>query len=856
MSEKMSTGSSPCERLKELLVDEGQEALERHAELAAHVAGCAACQRLLRAWDELPGLLGQLPEHAPDEAMVEKVRAAVAADRAAVQAGPRTSARRRFLAPALASAAILLAAVGISRELLLREAARLPAPVETRSTDGYALRGPLGAADQDIAGGRFQDEVDVIGKEKAENRPQLESIEGEEESIAPYRDDTALSRVGDDRKREVMPPAPAEPATESHRFRENQLAASTAEQKLDKKAGELSVAESPPVAQQAAESPAESLFDAEAAGNAGAKPAEEDRAARTEQNEAAQVSRDLAATLPTAQSRFAADEQAAAPAPGFDFLAHYQQTAGLAFQPATGYWANTYVPGDPAIRLLSARLAQWDRSWLENDAGLEREVRPIPQPFDAPDDNALALSLMADAAGIPAGISTQGEPTRLRLQVGIQGIEHRRGQRPAMNVGVVVDLPSDAPDTARIAARALLDALLESKQAGDRFALVLTGTESGHPGLVIEAGEFRFGTLQLARQIILGQPVTAAPPGDAAGDQAYLDLHAALQRAGALVQASEDPGRPLGSSAILLLSAGALSDLDRLTALTHAHAQAGIITSVFPLGNGPDTTPVERLVLAGLGHRRILEAPAEARRLIADELHAASRAVARAARLSIRLAPGVELIDVIGSERLDAERAERVREVEHAMDRRLAADLGIQADRGRDEEGIQIVVPAIYSGDAVTVLLDLVTDRPGAIAEVTLRYKDLVYLRNGSLSAQLELPRADAVPERGPAELAVLKNLLAHHFSEAVDRAADALGRGQAAESAAILRGMHATIEQARRDLPAWADDPDLIRDQQVLERYRAALESPQAATQQSFLADSLRLAAYAKSHGLPEEWK
>ena len=58
-----------------------------------------------------------------------------------------------------------------------------------------------------------------------------------------------------------------------------------------------------------------------------------------------------------------------------------------------------------------------------------------------------------------------------------------------------------------------------------------------------------------------------------------------------------------------------------------------------------------------------------------------------------------------------------------------------------------------------------------------------------------------------------------------------------------------------RQALPAWSNDTDLIRDQQVLDRYIAALASPQAGSHQTFLADSLRYAAWAKTHRPLEEW-
>jgi hypothetical protein len=156
-------------------------------------------------------------------------------------------------------------------------------------------------------------------------------------------------------------------------------------------------------------------------------------------------------------------------------------------------------------------------------------------------------------------------------------------------------------------------------------------------------------------------------------------------------------------------------------------------------------------------------------------------------------------------------------------------------------------------------LLDLVSDRPGAIADVSLRYKDLVFLRNGSLRGHLDLPGghlSGAETARGPAELAVLKNLLSHHFVEAVKQAATALGRQQVTEAVIALSSMRATIDQARQELPAWAHDPDIIRDQQVLDRYLAVLASPQAGSHQAFLADSLRYAAWAKTHRPLEEWK
>ncbi len=772
-----------CEHLKKLLVEDGQAAVEQarqHDEsLDMHLQGCPECRDLLQAWVRIPGLLDQLPEHEPGAELLQTVREAAApGDRPG--SGLKTALRHRVLAPSLASAAVLLAAIGLSRELLMHESPTLQITPTRQNDVGELLEGivsmpapvPIDGEDQffDYRG----DDNAFFGQRNAGQA----GLEGQKRQEVDRLDRDAELKLKD--------------AVVS--FDEpNELASREYEEKSRDRNSRVAKKEFPRT-----ETPDLSSFEVAAIGGA-----------------------------------FALH--------GFDFLGHYQQTDQLHFQPASGYWANTYVPGDPEIRLLNARLAQWDRSWLENNAALERGVAPVQQPFDAPADNALALNLMADVSAISNSAAPTGDNalTRMRLQVGIRGIEHRRGQRPAMNVGLVVDLPADAPDDVRIATRALLDAMLQSKQAGDRFSLVMTGS-----GLVVNADDFRFGSLQLAKQHIAGQEVETHSNKNG---RSALELNSAMEQAGEMVRQSDDPSRPLGSSSVILISANQLNNVEQLTGLAHEQAKEGITLSVFPLGSKPGNESVEQLVLAGLGNRRYLEAPGKARQLIEEELHASSRAVARAARLSIRLAPGVQLIDVVGSERLGTKRAQRVRDIENSMDRRLSTNLGIQADRGEDEDGIQVVIPSIFSGDSVTVLLDVVTDRPGAIADVSLRYKDLVFLRNGSLQGHLELPGGQS--SRGPAELAVLKNLLSYHFVEAIEQAAEALGREQAAEAITVLSAMRATIEQARRDLPAWANDPDLIRDLQVLDRYLAALASPSAGAHHPFLADSLRYAAWAKTH-------
>jgi hypothetical protein len=304
---------------------------------------------------------------------------------------------------------------------------------------------------------------------------------------------------------------------------------------------------------------------------------------------------------------------------------------------------------------------------------------------------------------------------------------------------------------------------------------------------------------------------------------------------------------PLGSSLVLVITPRKLgSELETLARLAHQSAVGGVPVSVVGMGADVDRDELERLAFSGQGRRYFLEQAEDAAGIVDRELAASSRVVARALRLRIKLAAGVELIDVIGSESLSEREVERVRDAEKSIDLRLARNLGIEADRGEDEDGIQIVIPSFYAGDTHTILLDVVVDRPGAIAEVTARYKDLSELRNTVSKASLSLSRSEAAP--GPLETNVLKNYLAYRLSEELERAADELGRGD--RDAAIVR-----LSDARRLVIGiggsgglgLGSDPELVRDIAMLGAYVSVLSSSVEPALVSYLADSLRYAGISK---------
>jgi hypothetical protein len=478
------------------------------------------------------------------------------------------------------------------------------------------------------------------------------------------------------------------------------------------------------------------------------------------------------------------------------------------------------------MRLLAAQLLPGDRDRLE------AQVRQVSQPFDAPQDAAMALFLQADKTAIEG-------PTRLRLQVGLKGAERLGGQRSDVNLALVLDLRRLAEPEEAARARALVAALEQARRPGDRFSLVVAGPDGG---LLVAPADFLHGPVTLAMTRLFG----AAPDGNAHP----MDLVPAMRLASETLRAGDDPNAVLGSSVLLLASGAPLTaEAPALEALAHENALAGFALSVVDLsrGDGGDLDAIGRLAAAGQGQRWTLARAGDAKALVDRALHSASRAVARALRLRIRLASGVRLLDVLGSTRLDALHADQVRAAEVAIDRRLARNLGIAADRGEDEEDIQIVIPSFFAGDDHVILLDVVAEGPGPLAEATLRYKDLIGHRNAVAQASLRLPAGRDRPD--PLTQNVLKNRVAYELSSGLREAARSLAAGDTPAASDEIAGLIALIGGLRSQVPGWSGDAGLQADEALLSSYLPALAAAKGGNPalRRQLADSMTYAAHLK---------
>ncbi len=496
---------------------------------------------------------------------------------------------------------------------------------------------------------------------------------------------------------------------------------------------------------------------------------------------------------------------------------------GLRFQPATGYWANTYLPGDPAMRTLQRRLVDHPAA-----SALAALAAPADPRLDPPRQGALALRVAANRAAV------EGR-SRVLVSVGLRGAAQRAGRRPTLRTQVVLDLrrPLDEAGQARV--RALLTALSRTREGADRTGVIVAGPRGGE---LLPLGQLRFGEVSVA----LGRAFDA-PTGEPT------DLVAAVERAVTSIGQLEDDASPLGSSLVLVVSPGLdARDVQEVGRVAHTGTLAGVTTTAVGLGDGGSLDALERLALAGHGRRRVLSEPGEADTLVRDEAAAVSRVVARAVRLRLRLAEGVQLVDVLGSRRLDEAAAQRVRASERAIDQALARRLGITADRGEDEDGIQIVVPAFYAGDSHTVLLDLVVPGPGPVLDVTARFKDLLRLGNGALTDRLTLARGAGA--RGPQARAVEAERLAYELAASLREAASRAERGDRAGATAALAEGRARLDRARARHPELASEPALARDATAYDRFGAALGA--GAIPSDTLAGALRYAAHRRMFGDP----
>jgi hypothetical protein len=481
------------------------------------------------------------------------------------------------------------------------------------------------------------------------------------------------------------------------------------------------------------------------------------------------------------------------------FWRDLEDTSVDSFFRPSGYWENSYVPGDPDIRILEANLKQWsNQPGSQPLIELPQLLTTTWQPFDPPSDAALGLYLSTDKAGVDA-------PQRVRLQIGLKGSARQSGQRSPMNIGLLIQHHQlrDKSTTERLSK--LIQTFHHMKQSGDQFVLVVSGTQTpAHKLPQLRSDDLRYGSVHVFFEQSRG---FAPSPADVY--RGYQQLSATL--------ADMAKEHPLSTNLALLTLDKPLRNASQMKTQAHANVLNDISTSAIALTPSANNHELERLVIAGHGNRRIFHHETQADKLVKAELFDASRTVAKAIRLQIELAKQVQLVDIWRSQPLDQHQSERIKQAERHVDQQLQRELGISANRGDDDPGIQIVIPKFMANDDHVILLDLLVPHGGQLAQVSAKYKDLVNLKNGEVHQSIAI--ANHKLAAGPIQYNVQQNIWTHYFSEQLDALALLLKQSNKSAATHQLEALANQASQLRL-APAWQADNALPHDIQVLNAY------------------------------------
>jgi hypothetical protein len=427
-----------------------------------------------------------------------------------------------------------------------------------------------------------------------------------------------------------------------------------------------------------------------------------------------------------------------------------------AFLPRMAYFESNYVGGDAGyahfVRALSRDLPDFARA-LE-------AARATPPPLDPPESDGLGLEVTTEP-------SWMERPGRALLMVSLTGSSRFGWRRPPLDLAVVLGGSRDK----QAVELELLLALTRKLGPEDSLSVVRVDG-SGSPEVVLP-----LEPLRRVRSALAGAPVEARSE-QSAGDA---PLAAALRLAAAeLGSRGDSSGRVPGTRVVLCVAdSTAAGEPGELLAAAHELTTAGVVTSVVEHG---ETGALWGVAQAGNGSYHNLRSQADSTAVADGFLDALSRVVARLVRVNIRLAPDVSAIRVLGSHLLNTEEQALLKAREEATDAQLSASMGIQADRGLDDDGLQSVMPYFLGGDSHTIFVEVWCERPGPVAEVTVKYKDMVSLRNHTLRDAAHLSPT-ARPQTALTHAAVLAYRSAR-VGEALLQAARALEQDEAPAAA------------------------------------------------------------------------
>ncbi len=452
---------------------------------------------------------------------------------------------------------------------------------------------------------------------------------------------------------------------------------------------------------------------------------------------------------------------------------------------------------------------------------LDSLARSYHQKFPVPGHTALALYADVDHSKV---LASGGD---VFLQLGIQAATREMPRRPSLNIALVIDRSGSMGSDGK---------MKEARNAALKFIDRLRDDDD----VVVIAYDDRIET-----------PCGGDVKCDRESTKAYIrsldargstNIHGALDRAYRMVADRSAPGK---LNTVILISDGmptaGITDEASIVNLARIAAENNISTTSVGMGLEYNDKLMMHLASQGQGHYHFVKNASSMETILKEEFDSLNRVVARALRLKIKLADDVVLKRVLGSRALDWKQTAQVRSEERHLDDKLYRELGIKKDRQEDDhEGIRMLIPYFFSGDSHVVMLHLYLPpgtNPERIAEVTLKYKDMLHSKNNMAEKEVVVSRAKDVDQMVKSiNRKVKKNLLGFRAGETLMTVAQMINNGQEQRAAQMIGDQAEMFRQAGQ---RWSDD-DLLKDARLLDQYQGVilkLQDPNLAAKSSLRA-------------------
>lgn len=482
--------------------------------------------------------------------------------------------------------------------------------------------------------------------------------------------------------------------------------------------------------------------------------------------------------------------------------------AGMPIDP-NGRFATTYRPGGGHLAAFESAITRG--LLLPTDREIVSDIgAAYSGSITKPKDKAINVA----AAFERSALGPNGGEVHVRID--LQSTESQPVDRPKLSVVVVLDtsgsMKGELIDSARKAAISLVDRL----DANDQFSLVTFSTAALVNIKMEQVGPNR----DAIKKTIEGLQEGGGTNISEGLKRGYEELHSKV--------VPDEAQR-----VTFLLSDGrannGITNQVQLAQLANDAFQDGIQTSSFGLGSDYDGPLMAQIAEEGAGGYYYLRDPAQIAPALSTELDKRLAPVATALEVRVRLKPGVDLMSVYGSRKLDEREAAVIRNIEVAQDKQ-GAKSGIEQNRQDDQQGgMRFFIPAFARDESHGILLKLrlpagVNEKDVGLVEV--KYKDRVTKKNVSDEVPLKIKYATSDADSAKTiDVSVQRTVQGFAAGQTLLEAARLVSQGRSKEAATLLVEREDILKQASTTLSEPLFEKDALR----LARLRSRIDDTSA---------------------------